>query len=146
MFCVYVWMTVKLLTVVVQKCFFRPQGKVIFSEAFVCSRGGGGLYCHLVATTAAISTHPTGMHSCLLMILQNLDLMVGFLMSSFCIRPRTDLLQTTCGHSSVKVIVIVNSMFYCKKYNRQDVHETWSFSSMVVHESLVCNKSVKTSR
>ena len=84
----------------------------MFSEAFVCSRarsGGGrgcsaskglcirgsGLYWYLVATTAAVSTHPTGMHSCLLMILRNLDLMVGFLMSSFCIRPRTDPLQTT---------------------------------------------------
>ena len=67
---------------------YRPQGKVIFSEASVCSRWGGGClpsggigvclqgdgcmpprwtahprYWHLLATTAAVSMHPTGMHS-----------------------------------------------------------------------------------
>ena len=33
---------------------YRPHGKVMFSEV-----------CHLVAATAAVSTHPTRMHSCL---------------------------------------------------------------------------------
>ena len=46
-----------------------PQGKAMFSEASVCSQGGldlppGGGSAYLVAATAAVSTHPTGMPSC----------------------------------------------------------------------------------
>ena len=53
---------------------YRPQGKVMFSEAFVCPPVGAGRhsseqrppprYWHLVQATAAVDMHPTGMHSC----------------------------------------------------------------------------------
>ena len=53
---------------------YRPQGKVMFSEASLCSQWGvrqspasprwteNSHYWHLVAVTAAVGTHPTGMH------------------------------------------------------------------------------------
>ena len=52
--------------------YYRPQGKVTFSETCVILFTGGGVlaagecpyYWHQVAVTAAIVTHPTGMNSC----------------------------------------------------------------------------------
>ena len=47
--------------------YCRPQRKVMFSQVSACPQGGGAQrpqYGHPVAAIAAVSTHPTGMHSC----------------------------------------------------------------------------------
>ena len=67
---------IQMLSICQSWCFYRPQGKVMFSETFVCPRGGGcradlpppggrpPWYWHLVAATAAVGTYPTGIHFC----------------------------------------------------------------------------------
>ena len=73
---------------------YRQHGKLMFSEASVCSQGSlfpkgtlplGDLpsppHCwHLVAATAVVSTYPTGMHSCFLF----LSPLFSFVLTFFC--------------------------------------------------------------